>query len=584
MTKPKTASLFKAVSPYLAPYKGRMILALLAMVVAAATVLAVGQGMRLVVDQGFAAHNQELLSQWSWLLFVIILVMAGASFTRSNLLSNIGEGMVRRLREAVYAHLLRLSPAYYDVRQTGSLLSGLTADTTLIQTVFTGVLPVALRNFIMLVGGLFMLFLTSTKLSLYVLAGVPLILLPIITLGRKLRLYSRQVQDHLAEASAHLSESLQAVRTVQAFGREAFEQQQFARNNQKALLVAAKRNRIRAFLAAMVISLVFGGVTFVLWVGGMDVLSGTMSPGDLAGFVFYAVIVASSVGGMADLQGDLAKASGAMERLLDILNTPALIASPAHPTPLPEPLTGALSLKNLSFAYPMAPDAPTLHDFSLDIAARETVAFVGRSGAGKSTIFSLLQRFYNPSSGQITLDGVPIQQLAVGAYRGVLATVSQEPFIFAGSVADNIRYGNLAADDAAVIAAAKAAYADAFITALPEGYNTSLGEKGVRISVGQKQRIAIARAFLRHPTILLLDEVTSSLDSLSEQHIQQALDHLRQTCTTLIIAHRLSTVQQADRIVVLDSGRISAIGTHQELLSISSLYQELCALQLGKGT
>jgi ATP-binding cassette subfamily B protein len=561
---------------YLSPHKGKMALACLGMFTAAITVLALGQGMKMLVDKGFAAHDQVLLQQAIWWIFALILLMAGASFTRSYTVSWLGERLITDLRRDIFAHLLTLSPRFYDENRSGEIVSRLTADATLVQTVVSSSVPTALRNIVMFTGGAGMLAYTSFKLTALVFCGVPLVLLPIMLFGRKVRTKSKIVQEKIAEASAQLEESLSNIRTVQAFSHEANDHAQFCGKIEESFMAAAARNFHRALLAATVISLVFGAVTLILWIGGQDVIAGNLSAGNLTAFVFYAVIVASSIGAISEIYSDLQKAAGATERLMELKNMPSDILAPNTVKSVPQ--SGQLTFQNMTFQYPVGKE-PVLRDITLAIKEGEKVALVGRSGAGKSTLFHLALRFYDPQHGAVLLDGINVRDMDPVAYRRLFALVSQEPAIFATSVMENIRYGNVNATDAEIIAASKAAFADEFVSDLPQGYDTYLGERGVRLSGGQKQRVAIARALLRRPKILLLDEATSALDSLAENKVQQALELLGKDCTVLTIAHRLSTVQHADRLIVLENGTIAAEGTHNALLQSSTLYQQIAAMQ-----
>lgn len=564
---------------YLKPYKKQVIGAVIAMLVAAGTVLALGQGVKALVDYGFVARNEKLLHDAAFAIIAIIGIMAVSSYMRFYLVSWLGERVVADIRTQVYRHLLHLSPAFYEVNRTGEMISRLTNDTTLIQTVISSAVPVALRNLLLFVGGLGLLFWASAKLTSLVLLGVPLVILPIILFGRRVRGLSKQVQEKVAEGGAHIEQSLNAIRTVQAFSQEDSDAEQFRAKVKSSFDLAIYRNRFRGLLSSAVISIVFGAITIILWVGGQDVLAGRMTAGELTSFIFYAVIVAGSVNALTEIYGDLQKAAGSAERLFALRDAVSPVPVPPQPVALPAQPKGALRFENVTFAYPLAPERTILKDFTLSVAPGETVAVVGPSGAGKSTLFHLLLRFYDPQGGQVLFDDNPVRDFDPVAYRRLFALVSQEPFIFAASVRENILYGDPSADTVATIDAARRANALEFIERLPQGFDTHLGEKGVRLSGGQKQRVAIARALLRQPKVLLLDEATSALDSLAEQEVAAALDALDGQMTRLVIAHRLSTVRAADRIIVLDKGGIEAMGTHDELLSRSSLYQELSRLQ-----
>ncbi|MCC6467693.1 MAG: ATP-binding cassette domain-containing protein, partial [Alphaproteobacteria bacterium] len=552
---------------YLRPHGLAMLGAFLALTVAAGTVLALGAGLRRLVDRGFGTGDVAMLDQAVLVLFAVVAVMAGASYARFYLVSWLGERVVADLRRAVFDHVLRLSPAFYEVNKIGEILSRLTTDTTLLQVVVGTSAPIALRNFLMLAGGLGMLAITSPKLTGLVLLVVPLVIAPILLYGRHVRRLSRASQDRVADVGAYVEEQLQAVRTVQAFTHEPIDRQRFAERVEDAFATALARVRARSWMTAIVILLVFGAIAVVLWIGGHDVLAGRISAGQLAAFVFYAVVVAGSVGAIGEVVGDLQRAAGAAERLFDLLATEPEIKAPPAPLAMPEPARGALSFEDVTFYYPSRPERAALRDFSLAVAPGETVALVGPSGAGKTTVFQLALRFYDPRLGSVRLDGVDLRMADPADARARIAMVAQDPAIFAADVFENIRYGRPDASDAAVHAAADAAQVTEFAEKLPQGFATQLGERGVRLSGGQKQRVAIARAILRDAPLLLLDEATSALDAESERLVQAALERLMQGRTTIIIAHRLATVLKARRIVVLDEGRIVATGSHGELVN-----------------
>ena len=562
--------------PFLRPYAGKIMLAGLSLATAAGAVLVIPWWLRRVVNEGFAASNAETLNDSLGLMVIFILLLAVATFGRYYFVTWVGERVTADIRMAVYSNVLRLSPGFFETVRTGEILSRLTADTTLVQAVIGSSASVALRNVLLLTGGLVMLAITSPKLTLYVLAMVPLVVLPIVIFGRKVRKLSRESQDRVADVSSYADESLGAIRTLQAFTYETVAARTFAGFVDTAFDVSERRIRARGLLTMVVIALVFGAVALLLWTGGHDVIAGRMDGGQLLAFVFYAVIVASSTGALSEIMGDLQRAAGAAERLTELLHMPVDIGAPASPESLPVPFRGAVAIRDLTFCYPSRPDAPSLKDFSLDVAAGETVALVGPSGAGKTTVFQLLLRFYDPQSGVVSVDGLNIRDLEPTALRAGIGMVSQEPAIFAASARENIRYG---ATDDEVTAAAEAAFARDFIEALPEGFDTYLGERGVRLSGGQRQRIAIARAILRDPALLLLDEATSALDAESERAVQLALEKLMVGRTTIVIAHRLSTVLGADRIVVIEDGSARASGTHDELMKSDELYARLARLQ-----
>tara|TARA_R110000787_G_scaffold137458_14_gene250592 strand:- start:26270 stop:28099 length:1830 start_codon:yes stop_codon:yes gene_type:complete len=565
--------------PFLRPYAGKIMLAGLSLATAAGAVLVIPWWLRRVVNEGFAASNAETLNDSLGLMVIFILLLAVATFGRYYFVTWVGERVTADIRMAVYSNVLRLSPGFFETVRTGEILSRLTADTTLVQAVIGSSASVALRNVLLLTGGLVMLAITSPKLTLYVLAMVPLVVLPIVIFGRKVRKLSRESQDRVADVSSYADESLGAIRTLQAFTYETVAARTFAGFVDTAFDVSERRIRARGLLTMVVIALVFGAVALLLWTGGHDVIAGRMDGGQLLAFVFYAVIVASSTGALSEIMGDLQRAAGAAERLTELLHMPVDIGAPASPESLPVPFRGAVAIRDLTFCYPSRPDAPSLKDFSLDVAAGETVALVGPSGAGKTTVFQLLLRFYDPQSGVVSVDGLNIRDLEPTALRAGIGMVSQEPAIFAASARENIRYGRPGATDDEVTAAAEAAFARDFIEALPEGFDTYLGERGVRLSGGQRQRIAIARAILRDPALLLLDEATSALDAESERAVQLALEKLMVGRTTIVIAHRLSTVLGADRIVVIEDGSARASGTHDELMKSDELYARLARLQ-----
>ncbi|MRG72796.1 ATP-binding cassette domain-containing protein [Alphaproteobacteria bacterium HT1-32] len=565
--------------PFLRPYAGKIMLAGLSLATAAGAVLVIPWWLRRVVNEGFAASNAETLNDSLGLMVIFILLLAVATFGRYYFVTWVGERVTADIRMAVYSNVLRLSPGFFETVRTGEILSRLTADTTLVQAVIGSSASVALRNVLLLTGGLVMLAITSPKLTLYVLAMVPLVVLPIVIFGRKVRKLSRESQDRVADVSSYADESLGAIRTLQAFTYETVAARTFAGFVDTAFEVSERRIRARGLLTMVVIALVFGAVALLLWTGGHDVIAGRMDGGQLLAFVFYAVIVASSTGALSEIMGDLQRAAGAAERLTELLHMPVDIGAPASPESLPVPFRGAVAIRDVTFCYPSRPDAPSLKDFSLDVAAGETVALVGPSGAGKTTVFQLLLRFYDPQSGVVSVDGLNVRDLEPTALRAGIGMVSQEPAIFAASARENIRYGRPDATDDEVTAAAKAAFARDFIEALPEGFDTYLGERGVRLSGGQRQRIAIARAILRDPALLLLDEATSALDAESERAVQLALEKLMVGRTTIVIAHRLSTVLGADRIVVIEDGSARASGTHDELMKSDELYARLARLQ-----
>jgi ATP-binding cassette subfamily B protein len=564
---------------FLEPYWPRALLAGVALVVTAGAVLGLGQGVRALIDSGFAGGDPGALDRALAVLLGLSLVMAVGTYARFTLVSWLGERVVADLRNAVFSRVLTLDPAFFEVTKTGEILSRLTTDTTLLQSIVGSTASMALRNVLILAGGIVMLFVTNAKLTALALLVVPVVVVPILVIGRRVRRLSRASQDRVADVGAFAEESFNAIRTLQAFTHEREDERRFGAEVRHAFEVAIRRIRLRGALASLVILLVFLAIAVILWVGGHDVMAGRISGGELAAFVFYAVIVAFAVGVLSEVFGELQRAAGATERLVELLEAEPALAPPANPTPLPEPPKGRVRFEAVRFAYPSRPDLPALDEVTLEIAPGETVALVGPSGAGKSTLFQLLMRFRAPDAGRITLDGVDLRQVDPTALRQRLAIVPQDPVIFSATGFDNIRYGAPEASAEAVRQAARDAAADGFLRELPDGYDAFLGEKGARLSGGQKQRIAIARALLRDPAVLLLDEATSALDAESESLVQQALQRLMAGRTTLIIAHRLATVVNADRIAVMDRGRIVAVGRHAELLAASPLYARLAELQ-----
>jgi len=570
--------------PFLAPYRGQLALAFLFLCTSSAATLAVPAAFKQLIDHGFrqGPQSQGPVDLYFLMLFGVAVILALATALRFYTVTWLGERVVADLRYAVYARMLDQSPQFFETTRTGEVLSRLTVDTTLVQTVVGTSLSMGLRNSFLMVGGMGMLAVTSTKLFLVTLGLLLMVVIPIVVLGRRLRKLSRASQDRIADSSAMAAEILNAMPTVQAFTHQPHEAKRFHQSVESSFTTALRRTRTRAWLTSVVITLVFGAIVFVLWLGANAVIEGSMTLGTLAAFVLYAVLVAGSAGGLTETWGDLLRAAGAAERLTELLDAQTFVKSPEHPKPVPRMFGNAASLRfeGVTFHYPSRPDSAALSRFSLEVEPGETVALVGPSGAGKSTVFQLLLRFYDPQFGRILLNGVAIHELSLTELRQQLGIVPQDTVIFSADALENIRYGKPDASEDEVIAAARAAQAHEFLERLPDGYRTFLGERGVRLSGGQRQRIAIARAILKNPPVLLLDEATSSLDAQSEFLVQRALEVAMQDRTTLVIAHRLSTVNKADRIVVMDAGGILEIGSHAELVAGGGLYARLASLQL----
>jgi ATP-binding cassette, subfamily B, bacterial len=568
-----------SLTQFLKPYGAQISIFLLALVFTAVVTLSVGQGLRLVIDQGFSQQSQVHLNTAILFILLASLLMAVGTYIRFYLISWLGERVSADIRTAVFDHVVNLHPAFFETNRSGDIMSRLTSDTTLLQSIIGSSVSIALRSVITFNGALIMLLITNLKLSLIILLAVPLVLMPILIFGRKVRNLSRESQDSIADVGSYAGEVIQHIKTVQSFTQEAQEKTAFSREVERAFAVAKKRVSQRAVLIAVVIMLVFSALSVMLWVGGSDVINGTMTGGDLGAFIFYAILMATGVASLSEVYGELQRAAGATERLMELLHAKNDILVADNIAGKAINLAPVLEFKSLTFCYPSRPEQPALKDFSLRIDEGKIVALVGPSGAGKSTLFDLIQRFYDPQVGAVCFGDCNIRDLHPHDLREQIAVVQQQPTLFTGDVMYNIRYGKPDATDDQVMAAAVAAHADEFIRRLPEGYQSDLGEQGVRLSGGQRQRIAIARALLKDPRILLLDEATSALDAESEYKVQLALDKLMKGRTTVIIAHRLATILHADLIVVMDCGEKKAAGSHQGLLASNKLYARLAKLQ-----
>ena len=571
-----------ALWPFVRPYRVMMGFAIVALVATATVSLVLPLAVRKVVDN-FNADESNLLDQYFAMAIVVVALLAFGTGMRYALVTRLGERVVTDIRKAVFGRVINMSPAFYDNILTGEVLSRITTDTTLILSVIGASVSIALRNMLIFAGGLTMLLLTSVKLTGLLLLIVPIVALPVLTLGRRLRVLSRENQDFIAASSGNASEVLSALQTVQAFTHETASRQIFDRVTEKSFEVAAQRINTRVLMTMIVIYMIFSGVVGVLWIGVHDIRSNAISAGELAQFVIYAILVAGSASALSEIWGELQRAAGAPERLVELLQAQDTVTEPKNPLDLSQPLRGEIIFDDVHFRYPARPDRLSLSQINLTIKPGETVALVGPSGAGKTTIIQLILRFYDPTSGQVRLDGVNLCDLRRDVFRNVVALVPQDPVVFAASALENIRFGNPEASDEQVYAAARAAVAHEFITQLPDGYDSYLGERGVMLSGGQKQRIAIARAILRDAPVLLLDEATSALDAESEQAVKLAVEALSSDRTTIIIAHRLATVKKADRIVVMDKGQIVDTGTHDELVAKGGLYAHLARLQFTDG-
>ena len=565
--------------PYLLPHRFRIALAILALTMVAGALLGMGRGLAYLVDEGLGKRDPALLDRAVLATAMIAVVLAFGSYLRTSMVNKIGEMVLADIRRAIFGHAITLSAGWFENARTGDVLSRITTDTSIVQTVMTSTLSMAARNFLLLIGGLVMVVLSSPKMSLVVLVVVPLVVVPLIFMGRRLRTASRLAQDRLADVGVEAEETVSAIRTVQAFGREQFVKGNFERAVDLSLSAGLARVRLRGLLSGIVIFLVFSGIGVILWIGGQDLMAGRISAGDLSSFIFYAFLVASSTGFLSELAGDLQRAAGAAERIAQLLDTEASLPTPACPQLIDPAAATACEFAGVQFAYPAALNRPAISDVGFTIKAGERVAIVGPSGAGKSTIFYLLLRFYDPVGGAVRIGGIDLRDLSLADLRAHIGLVPQESALFSASLRDNIAFGQPDADDAAIIAAAKQAQAHDFIMAIEGGYDAFVGEKGVRLSGGQRQRIAIARAILRNPRLLLLDEATSALDAQSEAAVQHALENLMTDRTSLVIAHRLATVVRADRILLMDRGRLIAEGTHETLMAESALYRTLAELQ-----
>lgn len=576
---PNHRKALRLVIEFISPYRRAVAGALVALVITAGITLGLGQGLRILVDQGLATQSPENLAKAIGLFFVLVLGLAFGSFARFYLVSWIGERVVADIRKKVFNHLIDLHPGFFEQNRALEIQSRFTADTTVLQSVIGSTVSIALRNTLMLIGGLILLFVTNAKLAAIILLGFPLVIAPILFFGRRVRQLSRLSQDRVADVGSYVGENLSQIKTVQAFNHQPHDRRFFSEVSEKAFDIARERIRQRAWLTTLAISLVMGAVGIVIWIGGLDVIHGRISPGELAAFVFYSLLVGVAAGAISEVIGELQRAAGSAARLFELLQTEPAFVREGENRSFAGPVTGEITIEHLGFSYPGRQAQPAISDLSLHIRPGETLALVGPSGAGKSTLFDLLLHFYQPDSGRILIDGVDTSDLSLEALRRCFALVPQNPALFHGTVADNIRYARPGAEQSEVEQAARIAHADEFIQALPQGYDTPLGDAGLGLSGGQKQRLAIARALLADAPILLLDEATSALDAQSEHLIQQAMPALTAGRTTLVIAHRLATVRDADRIAVLEQGRLLAVGSHDELMRDNELYRRLASLQ-----
>lgn len=586
INRPKGSSIkpLRAIIPFIRPYLGTLFLAIAALLVASGAFLAMPIAVRYVIDFGFNAENASTINRYFYFFLGVALLLGLFGAARTYFINWLGERVVADIRNAVYRHVIRMDPAFFEVTKTGEVLSRLTADTTLIQSISSVGLSIILRSSIQLFGALVLLAITNAKLMGYIVLLVPAVLVPVLAISRWVRRLSRDTQDRIADTSGLAGETLNAVQTVQSFTAEESESNRFAKMVKETFETAVRRIWARALLSTVATTCLFGALIIVLWIGARAVIGGEMTGGQLGQFVFYAMFVAMSAASLSEVWGELQRAAGAMERLVELLDTESAIKDPENPVALPDTREGRICFENVSFNYPSRPDTRAMENFTLEILPGEKIAFVGPSGAGKSTAFQLLLRFYDPQAGRIFIDGVDIAMARPDDVRTRVGIVPQETVIFGTNARENIRFGRPGATDAEIEAAARAAAADEFIRQLPKGYDTFLGERGTRLSGGQKQRIAIARAILKDPPILLLDEATSSLDAESERLVQEALEYLEKDRTTIVIAHRLATVLKADRIVVMNEGKILDVGSHQELILRDTVYARLAELQFGEVT
>lgn len=578
----KKLGVLRSMLTFVRPYRLQVFGATIALICTAGITLSIGQGLRLLVDDGFSSGSAEGLDKALLIFMAMVLFLAVGTFVRFYIVSWIGERVSADLRRAVYNHVIELHPSFFETNHSGEIQSRITTDTTLLQTVIGSSVSIALRNLLMFVGGLMWMFITNPKLTGIVLLCVPLVVVPIIVFGRKVRALSRVSQDRVADFGGYVGESLKNIKILQAFNHQPHDREHFSQQVESAFNVAIKRISQRSWLTTVVITLVLGAIAVMMWVGGHDVVAGRITAGELTAFLFYAVIVAGSVGAISEVYGDLQRAAGATERLLELLYADNLISAPVTPMALANDVHGTVTLDEVSFSYPSRPDSLAIDSVSLSVAAGSSMALVGSSGAGKSTLVDLILRFYDVQKGAVLFDGVDIRELDPSELRKHIAIVPQQPVLFSGTVIENIRYAQPEASDDQVYAAARAAYADEFINRLPQGYQSYIGEAGIRLSGGQRQRIAIARAILKDPKLLLLDEATSALDAESEHKVQQALEYLMRDRTTIVIAHRLATVVNVDTIAVLDHGKLVATGSHQQLLASSTLYSRWAQLQFAE--